>query len=273
MLCVGLGCIIAGGGIFFARRGTANAEKKTKPLPTYRLSAFTEIDARHELTLCAARGFAAAAPENTVASVRAAGDEGFTHVLLDVAMTRDEVPVLLADDSLRRMTADERLLRAVDFDTLRQIPLDNGAAIEKQTADVYIPSLSQALDMCARYGMTPLLTVRTMRGIDELRAVLRAYGKPYLMASSDREILDAFRDLPCERLYRTGALSRQAVQIAQRSGCGILFDASQTTMSQIRGADGIPLWAETVRSRSLMGKLADNGIRNIVTDVILPIRQ
>ena len=272
VLCVGLCCVIAGGGIFYARRGTAGSEKKIKTQPTYRLSAFTEIENRDTLTLCAARGLSATLPENTLEAVRAAGEAGYRFVLLDVVMTRDKVPVLLSDDTLSRMTAQDHLVRATDFDVLRSCPLDNGAGIDPLSDPVFIPTLAEALDVCKEYAMTPLLTVRTLRGITQLQTVLRSFGHPYLVASSEKNVLDAFRGEACTRLYSTGALSGQTIRYAQKADCGLLFDAAQTRTPSLTDTHGISVWAGTVRSRTQLRALVDSGIRNIVTDCILPLR-
>ena len=273
VLCVGLCCVIAGGGIFYARYSTAYGQKKIKELPTYRLSAFTELQDRETLTLCAARGLAAKQPENSLPAVRAAGDAGYSYILLDVAMTRDKVPVLLADDTLSRMTAGRSPVRTVDFDALRSFPLDNGAGIDKAEETIFIPALSDALEICAEYGMTPILTVRTLRGMTQLQTVLQKFHRSYGIASGEKDVLSAFQETGCLRLYRTGVLSRQAVQYARKESCALLFDASQTRAEQIRDASdaGLELWAQTVRSRTALGTLAENGVRKIVTDCILPL--
>lgn len=271
VLCVGLCCVIAGGGIFYARHSTEYRQKKIKTLPTYRLSAFTELADRDSITLCAAGGLSATHPENSLAAIRAAGKAGFRYILLDVAMTRDKVPVLLADDTLTRMTAGRSAVRAVDFDTLHHYPLDNGAGIDDQEQALYIPSLAAALDICDTYAMTPLLAVRTLRGIEQLQSVLRRFERTYGIVSSEKSVLSAFEKTDCVRLYRTGALSRPAVRYAQKAQCALLFDAAQTRTEQIRDADGVVLWAGTVRSRTVLGTLAANGVRHIVTDNILPV--
>ena len=50
------------------------------------------------------RGAAAVAPENTLVSLRQAGEMGATWVEFDVMLTGDDRPVLFHDDSLARIT-------------------------------------------------------------------------------------------------------------------------------------------------------------------------
>ena len=53
------------------------------------------------------RGAAAAAPENTLASLRKAKELGATWVEFDVKLTRDGHPVLFHDDRLDRTTSGQ----------------------------------------------------------------------------------------------------------------------------------------------------------------------
>ncbi len=53
-------------------------------------------------TLIAHRGYSAAAPENTLAAVRAAHQAGATWVELDVQLLKDDTPVIWHDGDVRR---------------------------------------------------------------------------------------------------------------------------------------------------------------------------
>ena len=50
------------------------------------------------------RGAAALAPENTLASIRAAAESGVSWIEIDAKLARDDVPVLIHDDTLDRTT-------------------------------------------------------------------------------------------------------------------------------------------------------------------------
>ena len=56
------------------------------------------------------RGAAGLAPENTLASIRKAADQGAPWVEFDVMLTGDGVPVLFHDDSLKRLTGLDVLM-------------------------------------------------------------------------------------------------------------------------------------------------------------------
>nr|BFD82388.1 glycerophosphodiester phosphodiesterase [Streptomyces sp. Xyl84] len=71
--------------------------------------------------------------ENTLASLRSALDRGADAVEIDVRLTRDGVPVLLHDDSLKRLWAHERTLRSLSAEEVRGLT-DGG-----------VPTLAEAL--------------------------------------------------------------------------------------------------------------------------------
>ncbi|MEV5875551.1 glycerophosphodiester phosphodiesterase [Streptomyces sp. NPDC052101] len=86
--------------------------------------------------------------ENTVDSLRSALDRGADAVEIDVRLTRDGVPVLLHDDTLRRLWEHDRPLSALSADELRGLTAGG------------VPTLAQALaatgdsrvmvDLCGR---------------------------------------------------------------------------------------------------------------------------
>src|SRR5690625_7519217 len=84
------------------------------------------------------RGFPGRAPENTLSSFQLACDLAFTHLELDVQLTKDGVPVLIHDYSINRMTNGEGLVR--DY-TLKQLKEFKVKDVER------IPTLEEALNM------------------------------------------------------------------------------------------------------------------------------
>ncbi len=86
----------------------------------------------HEHTppaLVAHRGDAGRYPENTVLSIRAALEAGVRAVEFDVQFTRDEVPVVLHDASLRRTTGVDAEIFDLDVNRIRAIEISDGVTI------------------------------------------------------------------------------------------------------------------------------------------------
>lgn len=266
-LCAGLAAVIAGGGVFYARRETAYREKKIEPMATYRLSAFTEVESRREVRLCAHRGLSAVAPENTLEAVRAAGDAGFPFILLDVACTKDGKAVLLYDETIDRMTCGRGRVCAFTAEALARFPVDNGANIEKYE-HVAIPLLEDALEVCAQYGMRPILSLRTVRGKLPQACVKKAY----MIVSTQKDVLESLEGTAAKLCYRTDALTARDLRYCAQRGFSIAFDPLRVTADDLRKAWSLDLWAWPVNTRDTLAGLAQIGVRNMVTDCILPIR-
>ena len=269
VLCAGLCAVIAGGGLYYARRETAYREKTIEP--TLRLAALPEISARDQLRLCAHRGLSAVAPENTTQAVRAAGEAGFGFVLLDAAWTKDGESVLLADDTVERMTAGRGRVSSYSFAQLARMPLDNGANLS-DCGRVQIPRLADALELCAVYGMRTILTVR--HAYEMLPHSLQAQlADAYMVVSSRRDVLTSLTGKTQRLCLRTETLTQQDLRYASQHGFAVAFDPQSTPAGLLRQAGDVELWAWPVNTRETLAHAAENGVRNIVTDCILPMSE
>lgn len=90
------------------------------------------------------RGFAARAPENTVASLRLALDAGADAVEFDVRTTACGTPVLFHDAELDRTTDGTGSLADHDLAALRR--LDAGSWFSEDFVGEPLPTLAEALD-------------------------------------------------------------------------------------------------------------------------------
>jgi glycerophosphoryl diester phosphodiesterase len=108
------------------------------------------------------RGAAAHAPENTLASFRAAAALGCRMVEFDVRLSADGVPVVFHDDTLER-TADgagpvgQRSLAALKR-------LDAGSWFAPAFAGETIPTLAEVLALCAGLGLAVNIEVKPDAG-------------------------------------------------------------------------------------------------------------
>jgi glycerophosphoryl diester phosphodiesterase len=85
------------------------------------------------------RGFTrTGAPENTIASFRAAYDLGLRHLETDVRATADGVCVVVHDATLRRVAGRDERIADLPWDVLRAVDLGGGEAV---------PSLDDVLDL------------------------------------------------------------------------------------------------------------------------------
>ncbi len=97
------------------------------------------------------RGSAGTTPENTLTSIREAHEIGTLAVHFDVRLSRDGVPVLLADETLDRTTNGSGNVWDFDADHLRQ--LDAGSWFLPQFAGEPIPTLEAALRLASSLGL------------------------------------------------------------------------------------------------------------------------
>lgn len=114
------------------------------------------------------RGAAAVAPENTLASLRAAAAQGVAWVEFDVMLTGDGVPVLFHDDNLKRTAGRDAAMAQTPLATLRT--LEAGAWFGPEFAGEPIPTLEEALALLLDLGVSPNVEIKPTPGADEATA-------------------------------------------------------------------------------------------------------
>ena len=91
------------------------------------------------------RGVKNLKPENTIESINTAFDLGLECVEIDVKVSKDNIPLLLHDDSLDRTTNGSGLVCDFTFDQINQ--LDAGYYFYNSKTDIKVPSLSNVLGL------------------------------------------------------------------------------------------------------------------------------
>ena len=110
------------------------------------------------------RGAAAHAPENTLASIRTAAEQGATWVEFDTMLTGDRRPVLHHDDSLQRTTGRAAAMADTPFAELRK--LDAGRWFASEFAGEAVPSLEQALELIWSLDLQANIEIKSTPGRD-----------------------------------------------------------------------------------------------------------
>jgi glycerophosphoryl diester phosphodiesterase len=98
-----------------------------------------------KIFITAHRGASGQAPENTLASVRAAIEIGADYSEVDVHLTRDEELVLLHDDRVDRTTDGTGYIW--DFDATETMKLDAGSWFSAEYQNETIPTLSEVMQL------------------------------------------------------------------------------------------------------------------------------
>ena len=94
------------------------------------------------------RGVKNLKPENTLESITKAFDLGLECVEIDVKVSKDNIPLLLHDDTLDRTTNGSGLVCNFTFDHINH--LDAGYFFYKSKTDIKVPSLRNVLDLIKR---------------------------------------------------------------------------------------------------------------------------
>lgn len=112
--------------------------------------------------LIAHRCGGALAPENTLAGLRVARGLGCRGVEFDVMLSRDGVPLLIHDETLDRTTDGRGAVAAQDY--VQLATLDAGRFHHPAFAGERIPTLAQALALCAELGLWANIEIKPSAG-------------------------------------------------------------------------------------------------------------
>lgn len=151
------------------------------------------------------RGARASAPENTLAGLRQARQEGAAWVEFDVKLTADGVPILMHDDTLDRTTDGRGAVAAMMLDDLRR--LDAGARFGGRWRGERVPTLREALTLLAELDMGFNLEIKPCpgRAADTARVALAEMAahwpadRPPIVSSFNAEALATAADVPGTR--------------------------------------------------------------------------
>ena len=215
------------------------------------------------------RGAAAAAPENTLASLRKAKELGATWVEFDVKLTRDGHPVLFHDDRLDRTTSGQGEVALTTLAQLRK--LDAGAWFAPAFEGERVPSFADALALCAELGLGINVELKPCPGreaetarvaLETLLEHWRERRPAPLISSFARVCLTvAYEVAPgLPRGYLAGALPRRWREQLEAYRCATLHLHHRRVSARQRAAvaaAGVPLALYTVndplRARALLG--------------------
>ena len=104
----------------------------------------------------------ALAPENTLAGLRVAARLGCRGVEFDAMLAADGVPVLIHDETLERTTSASGRVAAVESTRLGQV--DAGSRHHPAFAGEPLPTLDQALGLCAELGLWANVEIKPSAG-------------------------------------------------------------------------------------------------------------
>ncbi len=108
------------------------------------------------------RGARSNAPENTLAAIRLAREQGAGWVEVDVKLTQDGIPILMHDETLERTTNGKGLVAEASWQDLRM--LDAGTWFGAHFANERIPTLTETLHCVLDSGLRINLEIKPCPG-------------------------------------------------------------------------------------------------------------
>ncbi|GAA4647372.1 glycerophosphodiester phosphodiesterase family protein [Pontixanthobacter gangjinensis] len=150
------------------------------------LAEFEGLYSEDDRVLVAAhRGSHDKHPENSLAAIQESINNQIDIVEVDIRETRDKIPVLLHDESLKRTTGSNLKIADVDFKELEEIPL----LYQNKETDQRIPSLEEAL-IISKNKVILNLDFK----LDDLQAMKRSY-KVVARLGMENSVIFTVRDL------------------------------------------------------------------------------
>ena len=223
------------------------------------------------------RGDSAAAPENTLVAYEQAIAAGAEMAECDVRLSRDRVPVLLHDQSLKRTTGRNVEVGKLPWSELKDI--DAGAWKHPRYRGEKLPSLKQALAL-VKDRLNFIVEIKDSKMERETLAAVRASGcrpESVVFFCFKREVVVTLArmaadipsiwligELPCEPAARRAIL----LQAGRDHLSGIGLPKTRVDPEFVRSAQtaGLKVFVWTVNDPADMRYLRDVGVDAIITD-------
>lgn len=223
------------------------------------------------------RGSSRAAPENSLAAIRQAIEDGADFCEIDVQEMKDGTIVVLHDTDLMRIAGSPTRIADATYDDVRG--LDIGSRLDPRFKDERIPTLEQA--------------VGAARGRLKLNVELKYHGQERQLEERVVAILrrERFEDqcvitsLEAKGLARVRTLAPElrigqiiTVALGKVAGLDVDFlsmNARQATAAQVRANRnaGLDTHVWTVNDREQMHRMIERGVDNVITDLPALLRE
>ncbi len=217
------------------------------------------------------RGFSHDIPENTIPAIDKAIDEGADYVEVDVRVTKDGVPVLLHDSSLKRTTGLKKNIYDTTYEEVAE--LDAGVWMDESFAGTKIPTLQEVLENCKGRVLLNLdlkyrneeegLTEKVVALIEEYEMVWQC-----VITSTSLKCLEEVKELNPD--IRTGYITYQLYSgLIENEAVDFFSMKSNLITKNILGTihdNGKELIVWTVNSKTEIERLRRIGVDNIITD-------
>jgi len=141
---------------------------------------YSNLDTDYNFEVTAHRGYDVKAPENTMSAFIEAGEKGYSSVEIDVAWTKDNVPVILHDKKINRTATKENGAPLIiprycsDYTYEELLDFDFGLKAGKNYKGEKIPTFDEVLNCSNEYGFDLYIELKKTDNFDEEKAQILA---------------------------------------------------------------------------------------------------
>lgn len=244
------------------------------------------------------RGYCSIAPENTLPSFSLALEAGANLIELDYHHSKDDVPLVIHDDTLDRTTDARKRwrrtrIKVADTTATEIRSLDAGGWFGAKFAGARVPLLTEALDFILTGGGVPLLEHKSGAAATCIRLLSeRKLLNKVIVISFDWSHVSEFHEMEPGQLL--GALGppdhlsdgKKPSGISKRLTGGWLDELAKTGAKivvwnrlvsshaiQLAHQRGLKVWIYTVDAPKLALQLLDKGVDGIITNRIAVIQK
>jgi len=232
-------------------------------------------------TIIGHRGARTNAPENTLAGLRRAHEEGASWVEFDVKLTKDGVPILIHDDTLERTSNGRGAVRDLTLAGIKLVDAGCPAQFGDRFKGERIPTLEEALQLLLELRMGFNMEIKPCPGLERetsriaLAVVQRHWPSQApvpVVSSFKRASLEAARDAApaMPRGYLVDSLGRGWVAAAKALGCATIhpgFRSLTAAQVALAKANGFPVLVWTVNEPRRAVELRRWGVDSLISDV------
>lgn len=230
----------------------------------------------HKIKMIAHRGMSSLAPENTLEAIELAASYKFGMVEFDISETRDGRFVVMHDSSVDRTTNGTGEISELTYEQIKSYNIDGGNGYDKWYKNTKVPSLEEALKVCKKHNLTPLIHIKNVSGTSQLLKVIKKAGfskKAILCSSNTNTLLQIKKaNTKIKLMIVVSREPKYAVRFAKKNKLtGINISAKLLDFKMVNEIKGnkMTLYVWDVYSKKRFNKLIKFGIDGVISDGIL----
>lgn len=252
----------------------------SKVMPTVKSSMSFTLKGENAPKLAAHRGLSALYPQNTLPAIEKAAEYGFWGYEIDIHTTKDGEWVVIHNDTVDDMTDAEGEVSSFTLDEIKEMTIDNGNGIKNFT-DLKIPTLQEALAVCEKSDIVPIIEVKNCdtKYFPGLVKLLKSekLDKKAVIISFEADYLEALRKLlpETEMMLLVHAPTKESIDFCLKNGnTGIDYNHKNLykSLSALKYAreKGVKIGAWTVDNPLYADFAVRFGAELITTNKIIP---